>query len=57
MVTSTTGETSRLDEFDKVEWFDVAKKLKPGLTRSEYDQMWERFIEMKREHLEKRRRH
>jgi hypothetical protein len=41
---------ARLDEYDKREWFDVARKLKPGLTEAEYDGMWERFIAMKAEH-------
>lgn len=32
-----------LNEFDKEEWFDVARALKPGLPREEYEEMWKRF--------------
>lgn len=30
----------RLDEFDKIEWWDVARRLKPELTWDEYEAMW-----------------
>lgn len=43
------NEPNRLDEFTKEEWWDVAKKLKPGLTEEEYDDMWDRFQEAKRQ--------
>lgn len=33
--------------FDKEEWWDVSRKLKPDLTREEYDVLWERFHEWK----------
>lgn len=35
--------TGRLDEFTKEEWFDVCKKVKPGLTQDQYDKMWDDF--------------
>jgi hypothetical protein len=28
---------------DKTEWWDVCKKINPGLTESEYDSMWDEF--------------
>lgn len=39
-----------LNEYDKAEWFDVARKLSPGLTEDEYDQMWQRFVQAKADH-------
>lgn len=44
----------RLDEFDKDEWFDVARRLKPGLSREDYEGMWEDFMAAKREHQRQR---
>ena len=41
---------TRMDEFDKIEWFDVVRKLKPGLTQEEYDQMWDDYLKAKSEH-------
>ena len=41
---------TRLYEYDKVEWFDLARTLNPGLTETEYDEMWARFVEAKQEH-------
>lgn len=39
----------RMDELDKIEWFDVARKLKPGLTEEEYERLWADFQRAKRE--------
>lgn len=36
----------RLDEYDREEWYDVARRLKP-LTREEFDEMWAEFCAMK----------
>lgn len=41
---------AKLNEFDKAEWFDVARKLKPDLTPEEYDLMWDDFQRAKAEH-------
>lgn len=41
---------AKLYEFDKIEWFDVCKKLKPGLTFEEYEQTWNAFQEDKECH-------
>jgi hypothetical protein len=38
----------RLDEFDKDEWWDVARMARPELTREQYDEMWDDFLEMKK---------
>lgn len=46
---------TRLDQFDKVEWFDLCRKMKPGLTEAEYDVMWERFQAAKAEHEARKR--
>lgn len=35
--------TTRLDEFDFDEWFDVGRKLKPQLTHAEFQKMWDEF--------------
>lgn len=39
---------ARLYEFDKEEWWDVARKVRPTLTREEYVRQWAEFIENKR---------
>jgi hypothetical protein len=39
---------ARLDEFDKEEWWDVARRVRPDLTREEYEAMWTEFAELKR---------
>lgn len=44
---------ARLDEFDKVEWFDVARRLKPGLTDDEYEEMWNEFLRVKNAHQQR----
>jgi hypothetical protein len=33
----------RLNEMDDNEWWDVARKLNPNLTREEFDQQWRDF--------------
>jgi hypothetical protein len=40
----------RLNELDKDEMWDVARVLKPGVTREEFEEMWAEFCEMKDEH-------
>ena len=45
---------ARLNEYDKNEWFDIARKLRPGLTEREYEEMWRLFIEAKEEHERKK---
>ena len=33
----------RLDEYDRDEWFDICRSLAPGLSREEFDGIWEEF--------------
>lgn len=44
----------RLDEFTKDEWFSVARVLKPGLSREEYEKMWADFVKEKAAHEKKK---
>lgn len=44
-------EDTRLNEFDKEEWWDVCRRARPDITREQYDQMWNEFQAMKAEHL------
>jgi hypothetical protein len=39
---------ARLDEFDADEWFDVMKRIRPDLTREEFDELWAKFQRDKR---------
>jgi hypothetical protein len=39
-----------LNEYDRTEWQDLARKLVPGLTEAEYADMWDRFEQAKAEH-------
>lgn len=39
---------------DKFEWFDVCRKLKPGLTYEEFVPMWNEFLDFKHDHDRKR---
>jgi hypothetical protein len=38
-----------LNMLDKVEWSDVARKLKPDLTEAEYESMWTEFVALKKQ--------
>jgi hypothetical protein len=49
--------TVRLDEFNADEWFDVAKKFKPRLSREEFDRDWAEFQREKAERLQRMARH
>jgi hypothetical protein len=40
--------TDRLDSFDKIEWRDIARRAKPGLTDAEFERMWEGFLALKK---------
>ena len=33
----------RLNEYDKWEWFDVCRRVYPGLGRDVYEAMWKEF--------------
>lgn len=40
-------DDSRLDEFDKDEWREVCRRLRPDVTDIEYEAMWNDFQERK----------
>jgi len=40
--------STRLDELDADEWFAVARKANPELTREEFDEQWAAFQSLKR---------
>jgi hypothetical protein len=40
---------TRLDEFDREEWWDVARKLRPDWTREQFDAEWDDFQRSKAE--------
>jgi hypothetical protein len=53
LISATSQDTEeavecRLDEYDRVEWLDVARKLVPGITEAVFETMWEEFVDIKR---------
>lgn len=44
---STKEPSARLDEFDEIEWRDIARVLWPGLTDDEFAAAWALFHEIK----------
>jgi hypothetical protein len=48
---------TRLDEYDKEEWFTILKKVRPGLTREEFEPLWEKFAAAKVIHQRQQRLH
>lgn len=48
---------SPLNELDKEEWWDVARRVRPDITREEYDRMWEEFQVEKEARLRQREMH
>lgn len=40
-----------LNEYDKLEWWDICKSIKPELTWEEYEEMYKRFCELKERNL------
>jgi hypothetical protein len=47
------AQHTRLNEFDKEEWFDVCRQLKPGLSRLQYEKEWAKFQAFKAAHEKK----
>jgi hypothetical protein len=39
--------TNRLDEFDKIEWRDIARLVRPDWTEDDFEQAWNDFCELK----------
>lgn len=48
---------ARLDEFDKVEWFDICRKLKPDLAWDDYCAVWDEMQAHKAERARNRELH
>jgi hypothetical protein len=46
-------EEVRLDEFSKDEWYDICRRVQPGLTREDFDRMWDHFVQWKTEYQRK----
>lgn len=44
---------TRLNEFDKDEWFDGMKRIRPELKREDFESVWARFQRDKAEHRRK----
>jgi hypothetical protein len=40
----------RLDEFDRLEWWDVARRVNPRITWAEFLRQWEEFQRLKAAH-------
>lgn len=40
---------ARINEFDREEWWDVARRVRPDLAREDYDRMWDEFQQEKAE--------
>lgn len=38
---------ARLDELDREEFWDIARRLNPDLSREQYDRDWEEFQALK----------
>lgn len=39
--------TVRLNEFDKIEWRDVCRAIRPDITDEEFDRDWREFQDLK----------
>lgn len=48
-------DKTKLNEYDKIEWMDVARQFKPDLTEAEYDQLWDDFCKAKATYLTRTR--
>ena len=35
---------TRLDEYDQLEWWDVARRLHPAMTWEEFERDWDEFV-------------
>lgn len=44
----------RLTEFDKFEWRDICRALRPGITDTEFDELWAAFQQDKAERVRSR---
>jgi hypothetical protein len=46
-----------LQEYDREEFWDVCRRLRPDITREQYELMWDEFADLKRATERKRRMH
>lgn len=46
-VSDTGRGNARLNEYDKLEWRDVARRLRPKWTDEEFDTAWAEFATLK----------
>lgn len=40
---------THLNEFDKIEWRDVCRCLKPELTDAAFEELWAEFVRLKQQ--------
>ena len=38
---------ARLDEFDHLEWWDVARRIDPAMTWERFERDWDEFVRLK----------
>lgn len=43
-------DSTKLNEFDKDEWRDVSRKLRPDWTEEQFEEAWQEFVALK-QHL------
>lgn len=43
---AVTMTERRLDEFDKDEWREVARLIKPAWTEAQFEEAWQEFMEL-----------
>ena len=49
MVVPHAPSDTRLNEYDQLEWWDVARRLHPAMTWEEFQRDWDEFQRMKNE--------
>lgn len=45
---TSPSDDAHLDEFDRDEWRDVVRLVRPDWSDERFDAEWDRFVEMKR---------
>lgn len=50
-------EPIRLNEFNRDEWWDVCRRVRPDMTREQFDADWDERQKITREHLHKAELH
>jgi hypothetical protein len=44
MVVPHAPSDTRLDEYDQIEWWDVARRLHPAMTWEQFQADWDEFV-------------